>query len=474
MGNTRARIRCRTPVLALLLCGCYQSFFGSVEEDVSPTADDAGAFRDGSDGGPSGDDVAPRDDGGAVGDDGSSGDAFVDGRRDDAGGDAHDAATSGHLEPEGESESYYGTESGMEVQVHSGWLVPAAYSGSVYELIMDEDVPGATDDSYAAIYRLAPGGERLGTTWIDHWVEATSFGSICWTGEAFLAALPTTEAGIRVFGVDEDGNLLREPSLLPDHPESSAGGIALCPGTGPIILASSGAGDTRRLHRFGRDAVPDGTYADLPLPPLAGNVWERACAEAGDEIACITAQPDGEPDPPSIVFIARDGGLRFSAPLPDPAPCEGGNGCDIVFLGDGLGLVWSADEGGKPILHYARTDLDGNMTVGPVSTGRQVGIGPLGFHAATSGSTLFVVTEAAFGGAMGPAAATANLLALDGALLGDAVPVSHSCVWDPPPCTDGPAFWRGMAVFWEADAYSAIWNTWPDAMVAYRRFLVVP
>jgi hypothetical protein len=203
------------------------------------------------------------------------------------------------------------------------------------------------------------------------------------------------------------------------------------------------------------------------------------CAEAGEEIACITDVSDTSSEPPRIVFIARDGILRCSSALSDPVVCGGGRGCDLVFLGDGLGLVWPLDDGGKGILTYARTDRDGNMTVGPIATGRLVALGPLGFHAATSGSTLLVVTEGS-GAEFGPAPADAHLLGLDGGLLGAAVPVSRSCVWECGPfepcgeCTKGSGFWRGMAAFWEGDAYALLWNTWPDAMVADRRFLVVP
>ena len=452
---------------ALLLAGCYDSFFAAAGEEGDVRAAD-GDTRDRSvpDDGV---DAPPLEDGRAD-------EASLDVPRPDDGGEPGDSEVrpSTHLEPETDAESFYGTASGMEVEVHSGWLVPAAFSGAVYELIMDEDVPWATDDGFAAIYRLVPGGERLETTWIDTAIDATQFGSICWSGEAFVVALPVLDVGIRVMAAGEDGRLLRDPVLLPDH-DPARGGQVYCLTGGPVVLAGEGVTDAsvHRLHYLGRDGTPAGTHVDLEPFFLAPNMWLPACAEAGADIACLTTATGSVTGAARIVFVARDGTVRESPALPSPLPCEGNNGCDIVFLGDGLGLVWSADEGGKPILTYARTDLGGNVVVGPVSTHHQVGIGPLGFHAATSGTTLFVVTEGVMVEGIYPAAA-AHLLALDGTALGESLPLSRSCVWDPPPCTEGPAFWRGMAVFWEGDAYSAIWNTWPDAMVAYRRFLVVP
>jgi hypothetical protein len=33
-------------------------------------------------------------------------------------------------------------------------------------------------------------------------------------------------------------------------------------------------------------------------------------------------------------------------------------------------------------------------------------------------------------------------------------------------------FWGPLGLFWEGDAYSMLWNTWPDEYILYRRFRV--
>jgi hypothetical protein len=375
--------------------------------------------------------------------------------------------STGVLVPE-DHESLFGTESGMEVEVHSGWIIPAAFSGSVYEIIMEEDDPADTDTGFVAIYRLVPGGEILDTTWIDDIVSLSEWGSICWTGEVFLVALPTPGVGLRVFAVNEAGELVRPGSVLDPDPLYTArpGGsspVVLCPDEGPFIIDYPD-GDSA-IYPVQRNGTPEGTITPVVLPMIGMNVFGTPCAEAGREAVCATSS--------GIAFIGRNGEVRLSEDISYEAPGTNGNGCDVVYTGSGVALLWSSDNGTDKIyLKYALFGMDGALLV-PPTVSDPIGQGPLGIHAASSGLNVFVVAEGA--GEPGMVSPHVHLLDLEGHPLDVPIPLSGLCPDSPYwPCDVPYYHWRGSSVFWEGDAYSAIWNTWPEMIVAYRRFLVVP
>jgi hypothetical protein len=453
-------------VLVVMPTGCYVSFHDLAEGADVRMRDDAGGEFDGPEDGAGGDEGGWGGEAALEGVDGSG--------PEDAGEDVADSAARSYLEPESGLESFFGPESGLGVAWGGGGDVLAAFSGRVYGILLQEALVRAGADGHAAIYRLPVDHGHLETVWIDEALNASREFSICWSGEAFVAALPTDGVGIRLFGVDEAGHLIRDPLLLPNHPDPDGGGVVLCPSSGPLVLVPSAAGDTFRIHGIAVDGFPEGTFSDVSLPPFDNPPWR--CKEAGGEVACLIRERVGVLELPRIAFLTREGAVRLSPLLSDSLDVDCAAGCDLVYLGDAIGLVWAAEEGSRRVLAFARTDLEGNAAAGPIVTTREVDRRYAGIRAATSGDTVLVAAWDP--GEAGTA--SAHLLATDGTLLGDAVRVSAVCPYaDPDPdlgCVTGaPGLWTGPAVFWEGDAYAAIWTAGPEPHVgAYRRFVVRP
>jgi hypothetical protein len=352
---------------------------------------------------------------------------------------------SGRLVPEGYDPTYYGPLSGEDIVVHSGWIMPAAFSGTVYELVMDEDV---SSDSVTGVYQLAPGASHLLTSWMDSTPDAVDYGSICWTGLVFVAILPTPGVGLRLLAVDEYGTLVRPVEVL----EASSSYVAsvrgdssfvFCPSSGPFIVERFGG---TKIYQLDRDGTVAGGPISTDLPSFGMNHWSVPCTEAGTEGVC--AMESG------IMFVGRDGSYRHSDPLPGGAVACMAE-CDVAYTGDHVALLYPGGYGSGAVrVTYVLYAMDGSILVPPIM-GDPVGSGPIGYHAASSGDTVLLVAQ----GEGEPSTTVPMTHLMD--LLGTPLGYSHRI-----------PTWRGAAVTWEGDAYGILWTVWPDIRVAYRRFLV--
>lgn len=350
----------------------------------------------------------------------------------------------GRLVPDTTSAAVYGPESGFDIIVHSGWILPAAFSGTVYEIIMDEQL---TSGKITSLYQLDPGVDHLYTSWADSTVDAVGYGSICWTGSVFVAVLPTPGVGLRLLAVDESGTVVRPVEVLAASSEYVAGiggdaSFVFCPSSGPFVVDRFGG---TKIFQLNRDGTVAGGPISTDLPTFGRNFWSTPCTEAGAEGVC--AMESG------ILFVGRDGSYRHSDPLPGGAvACL--SDCDVAYTGTYVALLYPSVTGGTVYATYALYTMDGALIVPPV-TGDPVGTGPLGFHAASSGDMVLLIAE----DVGGPGADVPKAHLMD--LLGTPM--------------DRPQLvptWRGAAVSWEGDAYGVLWNTHPDMKVGYRRFLV--
>jgi hypothetical protein len=237
-------------------------------------------------------------------------------------------------------------------------------------------------------------------------------------------------------------------ALASGRPLRGCAGLVLCPSEGPLVIDHF-AGD--RFFLLERDGSFSGTVTETPMRRFAFNSYSVPCTEAGREAVCATDA--------GVLFIGRDGTTRESDQIEGLSISSDGSGCDVAYTGAGVALVWGRNSLDETYLFYAFFDPDGGLVVPPVASDPIIG-DPCGIHAASSGSTVFVVT----GGPRDTFPETAaHLLDLSGASLCPPAQVSSR----------SHEFGRGMAVFWEGDAYSALWNPWPLEVVAYRRFLVI-
>lgn len=316
-------------------------------------------------------------------DDATGGDGDRDG---DGTGDAEDdgAVPEVGLVPEGPA-THFDLDGGPDDHVEWAITTPAAFSGSVYELVVRVHGPGMpVPTGRIGVCRLAPGGDLLGTTWTDATDEGAVGPSICWSGEAFVVALPAftpvsaTEdvlSGVRLLSFDEAGTRLHGPEMIPfpyaltpadPYPEP----LVLCPNGGPILVGLGwGASGTDRLHLLSGDGAPSGDPIDLDLPEPDRAAWTRgrACTTWGAELACLS---DGV-----LHFVARDGTLRASeAVISSPEIHRAVSAWALAVTTAGIAILWpqAGADPDKVMLMYARVTGDGHVVVPPAATGQQV------------------------------------------------------------------------------------------------------
>lgn len=439
----RRRVACTALAACVGLAACWASHPWA--GDGEPTRDGGDDVRpDARDGG---DDVTIPADGTAA-----DGDADADGR--DGGwedieppdGWPPDVATDvGPGELEFEESTLASPESGEDSTTESCHGARcAAFSGTLYGIILQENTPWDEDSEFVGVYRMDRGGTVLDTAWIDSEPDRSEGPTaICWSGRAFLASLFTESmGGVRLVAVDEGGSLLREPSLV-----AGTGGTTqiVCPEDGPFLLEQPASTDLT-VRRLTADGLAEGPPTTVPFETRI----ESACIEAGAEAVCPA---DGR-----IVFVSRGGTARVSDPIEMGEWRHDHSTLALAYTGDAVTYVWTAvSSGDKAWLYHAEFSLDGHVVIPPHPTapgGRSVGAG-------SNGETTLV-----FLGLGNPGEERPTLVLLDrlGLVLGGPTRM--------PGYEDAFVFWNPMGVFWEGDAYGVLWNTWPREAVLYSRWRI--
>jgi hypothetical protein len=355
-----------------------------------------------------------------------------------------DVSSDGIIIPEGTPQPYP-TDTGIIVQrlPRCDGSDCVAFSGEVYGLLLMEESTWSEDVEYAGIYRLAPGGTYLGTTWVDRLDSDPASLEICWTGEAFVATFLVRETIIRIVSVDESGALVRPPVDLIS--ERHGPGHVFCPDEGPFIVEHLfGESIPTKIYEMDKSGELTGLYSEVTLPDLEG----YHCTETESEAACMRSTE------PGIAFFNKEGNIRFSDLLTTDFECR--YGCSLVRTDGGVGAAWINDtESGKRYLMYAMFDMEGAIAVPPV----QVIQAEDNARAGSSGSTVFV--SIALGQWPDRMVPNVILLDLEGNVLDGPVSVPDTSEFNPV-----------LGVFWEGDAYGVIWQNGTEDLVYYQRFLI--
>jgi hypothetical protein len=318
-----------------------------------------------------------------------------------------------------------------------------AFSGEVYGLLLMDDSAWNEDVEFAGIYRLAPGGTYLGTSWVDRVNSNPDSIDICWTGEVFAATFLLNGTIIRVVSVDEDGVPVRPPEDIVT--ERHGAGHLLCPNVGPFIVEHFFTdGSPTKIYDMDMSGALSGRYTEVVLPELNG----FECTETESEAACL------HENEPKIVYFNKEGEYRSSDLL--PVEVEGRYGCNLVRTDGGVGIVWiNETESGKRYLMYAGFDLEGAVEVAPV----QVMQAEDAARAGSSGSTIFVY----IGLGRWPDMLLPNVILID---------IDGNTLDGPVAVPDTNEFNPSLGIFWEGDAYGAMWENRRENLIYYQRFLI--
>ncbi|MBM3957813.1 MAG: hypothetical protein FJ313_07165 [Gemmatimonadetes bacterium] len=350
---------------------------------------------------------------------------------------------------------------GEEIRPHRH-AIPAALGADVYAIVVDGR-PESTETPWTiGLYRFDPAGRELRRVWGDAAGSATDYNSVCWTGEAFVAALPTSRVGVRVLSMSAGGTLLRDPVVLgPDAAYAPAGfgqpPVVVCPEGGPFVIDHGhGAGGTDRLYPLEPDGAYPGGFVDADLPSFSTTAYYASspCTVVGAEAACATTR--------GIVFVQRDGSSRASDPVEAPGVCPPGTQCDVARTADGVAMVWTALSEVRIGLSFARIALDGTLAVAPLLVPNVESALVHGIHAASSGATVLVSVP------------NATLPDSNGKMKFYVFDTSGAQLAAPLETEAGD---RSTApLFWDCDAYAALWipEGWrPTGTMTYRRFRLV-
>ena len=403
--------------------------------------------------------------------DDADGDADADA---DAGGDADvdvpdappDGATA-HLVPD-DTEAFFDfgfpeswSDSVTPMHRHA---FPVAWSGSAYAVVLEDRSASDGAPGPIAVFRFERGVEGLHEQWVDDAAGLTEYNSICWTGEAFIVALPTIDVGLRVLALEASGSVIRAAEVLEPRAtyvpaEYGEPPVVLCPETGAFVLdPGRGAGGLDRLYALTPDGAYSGDFVDADVPTFARNAYFAPvpCTSAAGEAACAI---DG-----GLVFLRRDGTVRAADPLPGAPVCGGPAGCDTAFAGAEVAVAGSsATSWPDAELLLSRWGTDGRVLLATTSLGTTGDDGPVSprIRAGFSGSTVAVVQFGELSTPWPPF--LIGLFGLDGSPM-DKLPVTE--------CTMAGgcdhSFVDAGAVLWEGDAYVVLWVT--GRGVALRRF----
>jgi hypothetical protein len=356
-------------------------------------------------------------------------------------------------------------------------VLPAAFSGSVYQLALLYADGASPEVEDMAVVHLVPGGDVLDFAWVAEATDPSGFFSVAWTGRQFVVAgffgADVGDLHLEVVSLAEDGTVVgHDEDVLPRPGLGSDGRlVAIATTDDPFLLVfGAGSGGSDRIYRLASDGLPTGGSVDVDLPEVYWNAFTAPCTAAGASAVCGT--------PRGVLFVDADGTHRESDVLPPGGPCSEPFGCGVAFTGEFIVQVGlTTDETDKRYLGFARFGLDGRLLSGPV-TSLLVGDWNTGVHVASSGDSVFVVCDSASDETVAP---DAFLLDLDGAVIGGPIPIATCPRWtplSPPICRT--RFGGQTNVFWEGSSYSAIWGArWasdaiPNGAIAYRQFHVLP
>ena len=362
---------------------------------------------------------------------------------------------SGLLVPEGEA-TFYESDVGAEFWTFGMNLLPIAYSGGVYTVLVVEDASGGSPDEVAA-YRFVPGSGTLTTVWYGE-AYAVIQPSICWTSEVFTAMFPFPEEGKRILTFTEAGEHTGTETI--GSGECGVAQQVMCPAGGPMLLDFEGGstippGDV--LHLLNVDGSATGTVLEVDLPQPTG-IWDRAACytlDAGG--ACFMGNPPF--DKMGIFFFDREGDVWESPSFPATSFFDRGG--VVVDIGEEAAAFWvdmtSSDE--THLVGFCTLTGDGTFVIPPSSTGLAIErYDEMGFYAAYSGTDILLVAPPP--DERGAERGThLYLFDLEGNLLNEPVKLVADSDWP-----------FAARVFWEGDAYAVIWGR--DGGLYYQRFLV--
>jgi hypothetical protein len=368
----------------------------------------------------------------------------------------------GTLAAEGEA-TFYESDVGEDFSAFGMSLLPIAFSGEVYTILVVEDASGSTD--MVAAYRLALGGSELNTVWFGE-VPPVLQPSICWTGEVFAASFPIREEGNRVLTITEAGELARTETVgTIDSGEPCEWWVGdakhiMGPSSGPFILdftqpGMEGALDA--LHLLKVDGSSEGTRVDVDLPVPSPSFSRPACAAVGHLGICFSGQPPM--DKINMFLFDREGTVLESANFPATAHFEMGSA--IADVGGAAAVFWAdtPDWGDHINMGFALLGLDGRFIVSPTILDLAFErYDEMGLSAASSGTHVLVAGPPP--DARGVVSGTyLYLFDLAGNLLDEPQRLEPTLEAE-----------YTASVFWEGDAYAVLWNE--DGGIMYRRYRV--
>jgi hypothetical protein len=368
-----------------------------------------------------------------------------------------------------EQERFLTPGTGESVRLHR-FAMPVAYSGDVYGLLLEAtDAP--ENPGPLAAYVLDPDAGMLARAWIDDAAGRTDYNSICWTGTAFVAVLPTPAVGARVLAFSSGGTVMSGPAVLePDMAYSPASEgfppVLVCAGTGPLFIdRGRAAGGMDRVYSLAADGTYSGAHADVDLPDVITNMYlaTSPCVGTSTEAACASDA--------GLAFVTAAGGLHLSDPVGPMSPCISVYGCDVAWDGSDLVVAGTPLGGSVRQLRFARfTSTSGLLLptlVGPAS----IPDDSYGVRVASSGDTLAILTGSIDAGMSG-SSPMLHVLDAAGAWWAPEMAVA-ACVSPGGPC-GFHIYGGGATVFWDGTRYVALWITGLDPAVAIRAFRLAP
>jgi hypothetical protein len=368
-----------------------------------------------------------------------------------------------------ERERFVTSATGEAVNLHRS-AMPAAYSGSVYGLLLEATGAPGTPGPIAA-YVLDPDAGTLTAAWADDAPSRTDYNSICWSGSTFVAALPTPAVGVRVLAFGADGSVASGPSVLEADADYSPAGegyppVLVCPRTGPLFIdRGRGPGGGDRVYLLGLDGTYSGAHVDLDVPDVITNMFlaYSPCVGTTNEAACAT---DG-----GLAFVNSAGSLYSSGAAGPMPPCADIYGCDVGWSGSELVVAGTPLAGSAQELRFARFTDSGELLLPTVVVPDALPAGGFGVRVASSGATLAILTGSIDAGMSG-SAAMLHVQDAGGAWRAPALPVA-ACT-SPGSACGFHIYGGGAAIFWDGTQFVALWLTDLEPAVAIRAFRVVP
>lgn len=343
--------------------------------------------------------------------------------------------------------------------------ISAAFSGAIYALVAEPsgNEPGVDE---MTVLLLEPRGGALRPVWLDrsaHLLNGRPIPSLCWTGESFLALLPTESSGLRLLAVGEDGTVLRydtgldaELSEVPWPSVGSGTAVVACPAAGGLVAAAYDAAGRGHVLPLGPRGASVGHSEPADL--LGVTLAQGTCTRVGVEAACAGTS--------GVAFVGGAAGVRRS----EAVGMEGDpSNLAVVAYSDAVGALWTLRQNSKEYLAFVSFALSGDVTVPPLYVVQLEEDSVMSTSAATDGSSILAAVVYDFEGT-GEQQLALYALDLRGALLDGPIYLDTRSVSEYPDHYFGVT---AASVHWEGDAFGVLWGYVDDPrLLAYRRIRI--